>query len=187
MKPVDRSSILDYVTYEEQRDALRPRALAIKAKRRVHIGEHLTLVFENTDTVRYQIQEMVRIERIVKEADIVHELETYNELLGGAGELGATLFIEIDDPALRAVKLAEWLELPWRLYAELAGGERVYARFDERQIGEARLSSVHYVKFPVAGRAPIAIGCDLPGIDARTLLNETQRTALLEDLETSVG
>lgn len=182
MKPVERSSILDYVTYEEQRASLRPRVLAEKARRRVHVGEHLTLLFENEDTVRYQIQEMVRIERIVKEAGIQHELETYNELLGGPGELGATLLIEIDDPLERAEKLAAWLELPWRLYAELEGGEKIYARFDERQVGEARLSSVHYVKFAVRGRTPLAVGCDLPGIDARTLLSAEQRAALAADL-----
>lgn len=182
MKPVERSSILDYVTYEEQRESLRPRLLAEKARRRVHVGENLTLLFENADTVRYQVQEMVRIERIVKEADICHELATYNELLGGPGELGATLLIEIDDPLERAQKLASWLELPWRLFAQLEGGEKVYARFDERQVGEARLSSVHYVKFDVRGRTPIAVGCDLPGIDAQTLLSVEQRSALTADL-----
>ncbi len=182
MKLVERSTILDYVTYEEQREQLRACVLAEKARRRVHVGEHLTLLFENRDTVRYQVQEMVRIERIVKEADILHELETYNELLGGPGELGATLLIEIDDPQERARKLSEWMELPWRLYAELGDGERVYARFDERQVGEARLSAVHYVKFAVGGRTPVAIGCDLPGIDARAVLRDEQRAALAEDL-----
>jgi hypothetical protein len=182
MKPVDRSSILDYVTYEEQRDRLRPQILAEKARRRVHIGEALTLLFENEATVRYQVQEMVRIERIVKDADIRHELETYNELLGGPGELGATLLIEIDDPVERAAKLSAWLELPWHLYAELEGGEKVYARFDERQIGEGRLSSVHYVKFPVRGRTPVALGCDLTGVDARAVVPTDTRAALAEDL-----
>lgn len=182
MKPVERSSILDYVTYEEQRESLRPRILAAKALRRVHIGDSLTILFENADTVRYQVQEMVRIERIVKEADIQHELDTYNELLGGPGELGATLLIEIDDPAERAIKLAAWLELPWRLYAELDDGEKVYARFDERQVGEGRLSSVHYVKFPVRGRTPTAIGCDLAELEVSTKLAPQVREALREDL-----
>src|SRR5262245_17485851 len=157
MKPVERASLLDYVTYEERRDQIRAQVLAIKALRRVHVGGALTFLFENTDTVRYQVQEMVRVERIVKEADIAHELETYNELLGGAGELGCTLLIEIDDPAERAVKLSAWMELPWHCYAKLESGEKVYARFDERQLGEERLSSVQYLKFATGGRVPVSI------------------------------
>ena len=97
MKPVERKEIIDYVTYEEQRDAVRDEAMAAKALRRVHIGEYLTLLFENHLTMRYQIQEMVRVERLVKEADIQHEIDTYNEVLGGEGEFGCTLLIEIDD------------------------------------------------------------------------------------------
>ena len=81
-----------------RRATIRPRVLAEKSRRRVHVGGLLTFLFENQDTVRYQVQEMMRIERIVKEADILHELATYNELLGGHGELGATLLIEIDGP-----------------------------------------------------------------------------------------
>lgn len=188
MRPVRRADLLDYVSYEERREELRRRALEVKAPRRVHVGGVLTFLFENTDTIRYQIQEMMRAERIVREADVVHELETYNELLGGPGELGCTLLIEIDDPAVRARKLAAWIELPWHLYALVAGEpagkpERVYARFDERQVGEDKLSSVHYLKFDTAGRAPIAIGVDLAGeLEGETALDEAQRRALQEDL-----
>jgi Protein of unknown function (DUF3501) len=187
MQPVSRASLLDYVSYEERREELRRRALSIKAPRRVHVADVLTFLFENTETVRYQIQEMMRAERIVREADINHELETYNELLGGPGELGCTLLIEIDDPAERSAKLAAWIEMPWHLYAVVraAGGgtERVYARFDERQVGEERLSSVHYLKFATGGRVPSAIGVDLEGeLEGETALDETQVRALAEDL-----
>jgi hypothetical protein len=182
MKPVERASILDYVTYEERREELRARVLALKALRRVHVGGVLTLLFENTETVRYQVQEMVRVERIVKESDILHELETYNELLGGPGELGSTMLIEIDDPAERAVKLQAWMELPWHVYARLEGGEKIYARFDERQIGEGRLSSVQYLKFATGGRTPVAVGCDLESFAHETVLTPEQREALKHDL-----
>jgi hypothetical protein len=185
MKSVERASILDYVTYEERRDRIRSRILQEKARRRVHIGGVLTLLFENTDTVRYQIQEMVRIERLVREADIQHELETYNELLGGPGELGATLLIELDDPEVRAQKLRAWMELPWHVYALLDDGKKVYAKFDERQIGDGRLSSVHYIKFAVGGRVPRAVGSDLPDLTVETALDEHQREALTLDLSTS--
>jgi hypothetical protein len=182
MKPVERSTLLDFVTYEENREALRARALAHKAPRRVHVGEWLTFLFETTETARYQVQEMMRIERIVKEADIQHELDTYNELLGAPGELGCTLLIEIDDPAVRAVKLRAWLDLPQHVYARLADGSKVYAKFDERQIGEDRLSSVHYIKFPVGGRVPVAIGADHADLTVETPLKPEQAAALREDL-----
>ena len=182
MKPVERASILDYVTYEERREAIRAEVLAIKAPRRIHVGGVLTFLFENTATARYQVQEMVRIERLVREADIQHELDTYNELLGAAGELGCTLLIELDDPAVRAVKLREWLALPQHVYARLDDGSKVYARFDDRQVGDDRLSSVHYIKFPVGGRAPVAIGADHPGLTVETSLDSAQRAALRADL-----
>lgn len=182
MKPVDRASILDYVTYEERREQIRAQVLAVKALRRVHVGGALTFLFENPDTIRYQIQEMVRVEKMVKEADILHELATYNELLGREGELGCTLLIEIDDPDERALKLRAWMELPWHVYAKLGDGEKVYAKFDERQIGDERLSSVQYLKFPVGGRAPVAVGCDLQGFTHETDLTAEQREALRLDL-----
>ena len=182
MKPVDRSSILDYVTYEERREQIRAQVLAIKTLRRVHVGGALTFLFENPDTVRYQVQEMVRVERMVKEADILHELATYNELLGSEGDLGCTLLIEIDDPDERALKLRAWMELPWHVYAKLESGEKVYAKFDERQIGEERLSSVQYLKLPVRGAVPTAVGCDLVGFTHETELSAEQREALRQDL-----
>jgi hypothetical protein len=182
VKPVERNEIIDYVTYEEQRDAYRKKVMEAKAPRRIHIGEYLTLLFENHLTMQYQIQEMVRTERMVKEADIQHEIDTYNELLGAEGELGCTLLIEIDDPAIRNVKLKEWWHLPERLYLLLEDGTRVRASFDERQRGEDRVSSVQYMKFNTAGRVPVAAGVDLPELQAETKLTEEQREALQEDL-----
>lgn len=183
MKPVERSEIVDYVTYEETRDAFREKIFEAKAPRRIHIEEYLTLLFENRLTVRYQIQEMMRAERIVREADIAHEIDTYNELLGGAGELGCTLLIEIDDPKVRSEKLTAWLELPERIYLLLEDGNRVQAQFDERQRGEGRLSSVQYLKFNTGGRVPVAAGVDLrPDLVEETVLSEEQRKALAADL-----
>lgn len=181
MKPVERSEIIDYVTYEEGRDAFRDRVMEAKAKRRIHIGEHLTLLFENPLTVRYQIQEMIRAERLVKEADIQHEIATYNDLLGGEGELGCTLLIEIDDPAVRNEKLREWWRLPERMYLALEDGRRVWARFDENQRGEDRLSSVQYLKFNTGGQVPVAAGVDLPELSAETALSDQQMEAIRED------
>ena len=182
MKPVERKEIIDYVTFEDQRDGVRDEVMAAKALRRVHIGEYLTLLFENHLTMRYQIQEMVRVERLVKEADIQHEIDTYNEVLGGDGEFGCTLLIEIDDPAVRNVKLREWWQLPEKIYLLLEDGTRISATFDERQRGDDRVSSVQYMKFNTGGRVPIAAGVDLPGLQAETRLTDDQRQALSKDL-----
>ena len=179
---VERSEILDYVTYGEVRSRVLEEVLEQKKPRRVHLGEYLTLLFENHQTVRFQIQEMIRVEQIVKESDVQHEIETYNELLGSEEELGATLLIEIDDPEERAALLREWKTLPKHLFLELEGGQKVYATFDERQMGEDRLSSVQYLKFATSGRVPVAVGSDHPLLPETTQLNEQQRAALASDL-----
>ncbi len=181
-KTVTRDEVLDFVTYSEKRDELRPHFLEQKDRRRVQLGENLYFLFENHDTTLYQIQEMMRAEKIVKEADILHEMTTYNELLGGEGELGCSLLIGIDDPAERDQKLTRWLGLPKHLYLKLPSGERAYARFDPRQIGDDRLSSVQYLKFVTKGEVPVAIGCDLDELSGETAFSEEQREAFREDL-----
>jgi hypothetical protein len=185
MKRVERDEIVDYVTYEEHRGAVRESAMKAKAPRRVHVGPHLTFLFENHEAILYQVQEMMRAERMVKESDIVHEIETYNELLGGAGEAGCTLLVELDDPAERAEKLTRWLALPKHLYVKRADGTKAYARYDERQVGDTRVSSVQYLKFEVGPQAPVAVGCDHPDPELKheTTLSAEQRAALQQDLE----
>ncbi len=181
-KPVLRSEIVDYQTYEEGREAARAAIFVEKAPRRVHVGEYLTFLFENHETIRYQIQEMTRVERMVKEADILHEIETYNEVLGGPGALGATLLIEVDSPEERAVRLREWVDLPKALYAKLADGRKIRPTYDERQVGDERVSSVQYLRFPLGGQVPVAIGADHPALTAETTLAKEQAAALARDL-----
>jgi hypothetical protein len=182
MKPVRREEIMDLSLYEQARAEIRPAVMEAKRRRRVHLGSQLTFLFENTVTIRYQIQEMIRAERMVKEQEIRHELETYGELLGGPGELSATLLIEIPDPDERDRRLREWLELPGHVYLVLEGGERIYPRFDPRQVGTDRLSSVQYLKFDVKGRVPVAVGSDLPALAGEQPFTPDQRAALAEDL-----
>ena len=182
MRPIAPEELVDYATYEDGRDDFRRRVLEAKRVRRLHLGDFVTVLFENPLTVRYQVQEMMRVERIVREADIQHEIDTYNELLGGAGELGCTLFIEIDDPEERATKLSTWHGLPERFYLVLPDGHRVYARMDGRQEDERRISSVHYLKFDTGGTAPVAAGVAHPGLEVETPLDDHQRAALRDDL-----
>jgi Protein of unknown function (DUF3501) len=182
-RPVLRNDLVDARSYEGRRPAFREEVFLAKARRRIHVGEFFTFLFENTVTIRYQIQEMLRAEHIADDAAIRHELETYNGLLGRVGELGCTLLIEIDDPALRAVRLREWFALPEHVYVRLPDGTKVGAIFDASQRGEGRLSSLQYLKFRVGREVPVAVGVALPGLTPETALTPEQRAALAEDLE----
>jgi ASC-1-like (ASCH) protein len=182
MRPVRREEILDYVTCGEKRNEILEAVLREKKARRIHIGDHLTCLFENHATVLYQIQEMVRVEQLVREADIAHEIETYNELLPGDGALSATLLIEIDDAERRQELLRRWKTLPQHVYVRLEDGQKIYARFDPRQVGEDRLSSVQYLSFDTAGRVPVAVGADHEDLSVETRLEDDQKKALQADL-----
>ena len=182
MRAVRREEILPLDAYERSRAQIRSAIIEAKELRRLTVGGVLTFLFENTATIRYQVQEMVRAEKMTREPDILHELETYNEVLGGPGQLGAVLLIELTDPAERDRKLREWLGLMPCLYVRLEDGTRVRPTFDPRQVGEDRLSSVQYLKFDVRGATPVAVGADHPALTAETTLTEAQRQALRQDL-----
>ena len=182
MKKVLREELRKPSEYAETRENFRRSVMAQKDLRRVHVGGYLTFLFENHDTVLYQIQEMIRAENITGDTEIRHEMDTYNELLGDKGELGCTLLIEIEDPAKRPELLARWQNLPSTLYIETQGGTRIAAKFDERQVGDDRISSVQYLKFPIGDQVPRKIGCRHPEISAETLLSPEQTAALCQDL-----
>ena len=182
MRPVERSQVLDRAQYEKTRAFSRSAVMEIKRRRRVHVGPCLTFLFENTTTIWYQIQEMIRAERIEREADIQHELATYNALLGDTGQLGCCLLIEIDDAALRDRCLREWRALPAYVYMRCEGGATVRPTVDPAQIDAHRISAVQYLKFHLDDWRPMALGCDLPGLSAETPLTREQRDALDDDL-----
>ena len=185
MKPVRRDEIVDYVTWIEQRPSARPAILSAKELRRIHVQQCFTFLFENRDTMRYQVQEMMRVEHIVKEADILHEITTYNELLGADGELGCTLLIGLDDEEQRDLALRRWIDLLPHLYLRLDDSSQIRGTWDPRQVGSDRLSAVQYLKFDTKGAAPVAIGIDLddPLIGPETKLSDAQRDALQADLD----
>lgn len=182
MRKVTRDDLLDLQQYEQQRHEIRAHILGVKAARRIHVGKSLTFLFENTETIRYQVLEMIRSERLVADKDIEHELTTYNELIGDAGELGCTLLIEIEDPAERAEKLVAWRALPDHLYLRLSNGEQARAQIDERQRDEQKVSAVQFLKFDCGSSEPVAVGCDLPALMVETPLTDAQRAALAADL-----
>lgn len=186
MQRVDISEIKNIADYEIERERWRSLVLATKDRRRIRVGDHLTFLFENRETVRYQIQEMMRIERIVKPADIAHEVKTYNELIPEVGELSASLLIEYETPAERAVKLRELLGLERHVWLE-AAGQRVPARFDNRQISSDRISSVQYLKFRLTPeqmaqwRDGAAIVVDHPHYSAVRVLTLAELEELVAD------
>ncbi len=149
MNPVELFEIKNIADYEIERQTLRPAMMALKDRRRIRVGQHMTFLFENRDTVRYQIQEMVRIEHTVDLKAIRHEVDTYNELIPLRGELSASLLIEYDTPEERQVALHDLIGLEEHVWMAVADQPRSKARFDTRQISTGRLSSVQYVKFPL--------------------------------------
>jgi hypothetical protein len=150
MKPVSADEIKNIADYELERPEFRSRMMALKDRRRVRVGDHLTLLFENRETVRYQIQEMMRIERLVRPEEIRHELETYNELIPALNQLSATLLIEYETSEERDIWLRKLLGLEDHVWIEIEGQGRAKARFDARQIATDRLSSVQYIRFPLS-------------------------------------
>ncbi len=191
MKPLSIDDIRNLHEYELERPAFRSRVIDLKRARRVALGPLMTLVFENRDTVRFQIQEMLRVERIVQPDKVLHELETYNELLPGPGEIAATLFIEITDQARIQPILDGFIGLdePGRLVLRI-GGETCPAAFAPGQSREDRISAVHYIRFGPgpAGRDALAAGAEAAlevsqgDYRARQVVSPETIRALVEDL-----
>ncbi|MDR3677876.1 MAG: DUF3501 family protein [Acidobacteriota bacterium] len=188
MRPIDVSEIKHITDYEIMRPEWRPQMMALKDRRRIRVGENLTFLFENRETVLYQIQEMTRIERLQNPHEIAHEVETYNELIPAKGELCASLLIEYETPAERDVWLRALLGLEHHIWLE-AGGQRSQARFDDRQISTDRLSSVQYVKFQLSPAQVAAfphgarIVVDHPKYPAQTQLTPEQLRELTPDFQ----
>lgn len=148
-KQVTRDEVLDIAQYEKVRPQFREQVLAAKKVRRMALGPHFTLLFENHLTALYQIQEMIRVERMVNEKDILHEIKTYNELIPTDGGLSVTLLIEYETEAERAEHLPQLLGVEEHIFLQVGDNAPIPARFDRRQIGEDRVSSVQYLRFPL--------------------------------------
>lgn len=151
MKRISTDQILSYPQWESVRPVLRPLFIVEKERRRVHVGPHVTLLFENTQSVWYQIEEMMRVERITEADAIEHEIDTYNGLVPGGGELSATLLIEYEDEIERDAALRALAGFERHLWLRV-GDRRIQAEFDAAQVGEDAVSSVQFVRFAVGGR-----------------------------------
>jgi hypothetical protein len=197
MPKLTLEDIADLRAYEREREAFRSHVIALKKRRRVGVGPIVTLVFENRDTIRFQIQEMARVEKIISDEGIQGELDAYNPLIPEAGQLSATLFIELTSDE----QLREWLPRLVGIERSLSlslgegeGNERVPCIPEEAH--EALLTrdevtaSVHYVRFELtpaqverfAAGEPAALHIELPAYTQAATLGPDTRDELLADL-----
>jgi len=148
MNKVVLSEILDIAQYEKARDEFRRRIIELKKNRRLPVGPMVTFVFENHDTVLFQVQEMMRAERIVQDDAIQHEIDTYNQLLPGENELAATMLIELTDAARIRDGITKFYGANTGEVTYLRiGDERLPGVFDDGQSDDRRISAVQYVRF----------------------------------------
>lgn len=189
MKKIVLDDILGLSAYEKVRENFRRRIIELKKARRMAVGDKVTLVFENRDTVTFQIQEMVRAERIADLDKIREEIDVYNELIPEPGELSATLFLEIEEQTHLREDLLKFLGIDETVYFNV-GGHSIHARFEAGHSKEDKISAVQYVKFPLSEEArtalikgeEAAIVIDHPNYQARAVMDTRTRQSLVEDL-----
>jgi hypothetical protein len=190
---IERSDVLNFFEYEKVRAAMRERVIELKRLRRVTVGEHLSFVFENRDTVLFQIQEMCRVERITDDARIQDELDVYNALLPRPRELSATLFIEITEKEQIQPLLDRFMgiDIGPTVWMQVGKEFAVPGEFEPGHSDEekGKLAAVHFVRFafpPEAVRAfsaaPVSLVVDHPAERGRAELSEETKAQLLLDL-----
>jgi len=189
---IERASLLSLETYARERNALRARVIAHKKLRTVRLGEHVAVQFEDELLVRYQVQEMLRIERIYEAQGIQHELDTYNPMIPDGGNWKATMFVEYTNPDERREALARLKGVERTVWVQVEGCPRVYAIDDEdlERENEEKTSAVHFLRFELdaasrealRGGAAVSVGVDHPQYSATTRLEPAVRASLVEDL-----
>ena len=189
---IKRESLLSLEAYARERPSFRAKVMEHKKRRTVHLGGHLTLQFEDELTVRYQVQEMLRIERIFEEEGIQHELDAYNPLVPDGSNWKATMLIEYPDAEERRQRLAALKGIERRVWVQVDGCPRVHAIADEdlERENEEKTSSVHFLRFELdAGMrerlrrgAKVMVGVDHDQYRAEAELQPDVRSALAADL-----
>jgi len=183
--------IADLRAYERGREEFRRRIIDMKKRRRVRLGEYLTAVFENTDTMRFQVQEMARAEKMITDEAIAHEVATYNELIPDDGELSATLLVELTSEALLREWLPKLVGIQDHVVVAVAGDDsRSEDRDPSRLTREDEITTtVHYVKFTLTpsqraafADGPVHIRVDHPAYAAEVELDAATRRELAGDL-----
>ncbi|MDO8795806.1 MAG: DUF3501 family protein [Vicinamibacterales bacterium] len=185
------ADILDKAAYEAARPEMRRRIMLEKARRRVLVGDHASLLFESRDTMHYQVQEMLRAEDSwLRPGALEEELSAYNPLIPQRGELSATLMLEYETVAERAVALPRFVGLDQHVWLEIGGTARARASFDRGQIDAAGVSSVQYVTVRLSPEQVELLGqegtvarvrIDHPAYQAHAVLGEDTRRAIAAD------
>ncbi len=190
---ISRDSLMSLEVYAKKRPVFRKEVIEHKKHRTVHLGNHMTLLFEDEMTLRYQVQEMLRIEKIFEEDGIQSELDAYNPLCPDGSNFKATMLIEYSNIAERKMALAKLIGVEDRLFIQVEGQSRVYAIADEdlERENDEKTSAVHFVRFELTpemkqalkGGAQMMVGCDHPNypVHLEELPQETL-AALLKDL-----
>jgi hypothetical protein len=191
MKPIQAAELLDLTRYELERDTIRARIIALKRFRRISVGNELTFLFENRETVHFQVQEMLRTERVVKPEAIQEELDVYNALLPGENGLSATLMIEIPDAARIRPMLDQLIGIDEHVFLDI-GESSVQASFDPKQFEQDRISAVQYIRFALGPelaarfRDPavsVVLRVAHPNYRESTRIEGERRRSLAADLE----
>ena len=191
MAKIARDSLLTLEAYAKERPAFRARAVAHKRARTVHLGEHVTLLFEDELTIRYQVQEMLRIEKTFEEEGIQDELDVYNPLVPDGSNLKATMLIEYEDENARREALARLKGIEDRVFLRVADFQQVFAIADEdlERANPQKTSSVHFLRFELMppmiaafeNDAEVTMGVDHPEYHVEASLSEPVRNALAAD------
>jgi hypothetical protein len=190
MAAITRAEILGPARYTPIREEMRRRVIDAKKHRRVLVGDKVSLVFENRLTLTFQIEEMLRAEQITDEAGIKAEMDVYNSMMPGDGELSATLFIELPAEADARAELGRFVGLDEHVILHV-GPHAVRAAFEPGRQEEDRISAVQYVRYPLPQAAqvalatpgtPLALEIDHPNYRHRVALPEDMRASLARDL-----
>lgn len=191
MQRVDPKDVLDLTAYEKIRERHLAEMIEKKRARRIHVGESLCFIFENRDTVLFQIHEMTRAERTVSEEGIAAEVAVYNELIPAQDQLSATLMIEIPNQASIRSELDRLVGIDEHVHLDI-GDASVAATFDDKQFEEDRISAVQYIRFPLGSAlatkfrdpsVPVELRVDHPNYAGKTAIVGAPRASLIADLE----
>ena len=193
MTHITRESLLSLEAYAKARKEFRAKAIAHKRVRTIHLGEHVTLLFEDELTIRYQIQEMLRIEKTFEEAGIEDELDAYNPLIPDGTNFKATMLIEYEDIEARKAALARLRGIESRVFVQVEGCERLYPIADEDlpRTTEEKTAAVHFLRYELTSEmisalkygVGLSIGVDHPAYTvAPVAVSEETRKALVADL-----
>jgi len=195
MSKLNQDELFSLEQYAEQRADFRDRVMAHKKNRRVNIGPHLSLYFEDRLTIRYQVQEMLRIERIFEADAIQQELDTYNPLIPDGSNLKATAMLEFEDVDLRRTRLAELVRIEHQIWLQVDAHKKVYAIANEdlERSTDEKTSAVHFLRFELADNmkdalqagAELRMGVDHDLYRHETVVEGASKQSLINDLSPS--